>query len=357
VKGSKATVREVAKAAGLSTATVSRVLNGDSPQASGSSPRVSEEARGRVLAAAASLGYKANHVARSLKTRSTRTIAVLAPELRNDFFMELAQAMERELGAAGYMLLISSSSNSADEEERRLGMLSERLVDGVVVIPAASRGDHIQRAAELGMPIVLVDRLVEGACLDAVLADNEGGAFAAASALLADGYRELAFVGGEISLTTACERLAGFRRALAGRALEAGPASLRLGGMDIEAGWRHMDAILAEAEPPEALFAVNLLVHLGIERRLLEAGAKALERFAVASFDETPYSPFMPACRYAVAQPAAAMGAAAARLVLERIAEHRLGDAERRLAGAARAIAAPRVIRLPTELIRHPRGS
>lgn len=342
MKRSGATVRDVARAAGVSTATVSRALNDDG--------RVSEEARSRVREAAEKLSYRANHVARSLKTRSTRTVAILAPELSNDFFMELAEGMERELSKSGYMLLISSSSNSAAEEERRLRVLADRLVDGIVVIPAASRGEHLQAAADRGTPVVLVDRLVEGASLDAVLADNEGGACEAVRALLADGFRRVAFVGGDISLTTARERLAGFGRALAGSGLSSGPEAVRLGGMGIDDGWRLMDAILSEPNPPEALFAVNLLVHLGMERRLLTAGPGAFSRFAVAGFDETPYSPFMGACRYTVSQPAAEMGAAAASLVLERIA---------RAAGASEGEGgqpAPRTVRLPTTLIRHPRG-
>lgn len=344
MKRSGATVRDVAFAAGVSTATVSRVLNDDS--------RVSEATRARVRSASAALNYRANHVARSLKTRSTRTIAILAPELSNDFFMELAEGMEGELEKSGYMLLISSSSNSVSEEERRLRVLADRLVDGIVVIPAVSRGEHLQAVSDRGTPVVLVDRLVEGASLDAVLADNEGGAYEAVRALLSDGYRRIAFVGGDITLTTARERLAGFGRAIAGAGLSTPSDAVRLGGMGIEDGYRLMDAILGEREPPEAFFAVNLLVHLGMERRLLAEGQEALGRFAVAGFDDTPYSPFMGACRYTVSQPAGRMGAAAASLVLERIGVASRGATEE----SGRLDPAPRVVRLPTTLIRHPRG-
>ncbi len=340
--GRAATVRDVAAAAGVSTATVSRVLGAESRAPEGKAAPVTAETRARVLAAAERLEYQANHVARSLKTRTTRTVAILAPELSNDFFMELAEGMERELVKSGYMLLVSSSSNSAAEEERRLKILSERLVDGIVVIPAAERGDHLRAVAERGTPVVLVDRRVSGASLDAVLADNVGGAFQATQALLSEGRRRAVFVGGDAHLTTARERLEGFGRAVAA---SAGVEFLepRLGGMGIEDGFRHMDELLRSGEEPDALFAVNLLVHLGMERRLLEEPSSAADRLAIASFDETPYSPFLAACRYSVAQPAAEMGAAAARLVLERIA--RSGDGS------------PREIRLPTTLIRHERGA
>jgi LacI family transcriptional regulator len=312
------------------------------------------------MAAAELLDYRPNHVARSLKTRSTRTIAILAPELANDFFMELAESAEKELGKAGYMLLISSSSNSAEEEVRRLRVLAQRLVDGIIVVPASRDGLHIQAIANAGTPVVLVDRLVEGTTLDAVLADNEGGAREATRALLTDGYRRITFVGGDPALTTARERLSGFSLALAEAGL--GKPDARLGGMGIADGYRLMDQIMHEANPPEALFAVNLLVHLGMERRLLEEGRAALERFPMASFDETPYSPFMTACRYAVAQPAAEMGIAAARLILERIGQAgsqntglsaglTVGQADNQASNQAGA--APTIIRLPTTLIRH----
>lgn len=354
-----ATVRDVAELAGVSTATVSRALDG------ASADRVSAETRDRVRAAAERLSYTANHVARSLKTRSTRTIAILAPELANDFFMELAEGMERELDAAGYMLLLASSANSQETEAKRLSVLSERLVDGIVVIPAGARGEHLQALADRGTPVVLVDRLVEGAQLDAALSDNEGGAFDLTRALLADGYRRIAFVGGDVTISTARERLSGFGRALAEAGLSADSSSMRLGGMGIEDGYRRMDEILRSSERPEAIFAVNLLVHLGIQRRLMEStdnvtnltdgeGSPAAP-IAVAAFDETLYSPFLPSCRYTAAQDAAGLGAAAARLVLERIEEAAASGrrtAEER-ASSAEQPSPPRIVRLGTTLIRH----
>ncbi len=346
-----ATVRDVAELAGVSTATVSRALD---PVLS---DRVSRETRERVRAAAERLSYTANHIARSLKTRSTRTIAILAPELANDFFMELAEGMEKELDGAGYMLLIASSANSQETEVKRLALLTERLVDGIVVIPAGARGDHLQELADRGTPVVLVDRLVEGARLDAVLSDNEGGAYALTRALLADGFRRIAFVGGDVTISTARERLSGFARALAESSLSADSASVRLGGMGIEDGYRRMDEILASGGLPDALFAVNLLVHLGVQRRLLELrqrGDDAAAGLAVAGFDETPYSPFLPSCRYTAAQDAAGLGAAAARLLLERINGGASGvEGGPREDAAGMRPTGPRIVRLDTKLIRH----
>ena len=386
------TVRDVAALAGVSTATVSRALG------TGGEALVALETRERVLRAAKTLNYTANHVARSLKIRSTRTVAIVAPELANDFFMELAEGMERELEAQGYTLLVASSSNSIQGERERLETLAERLVDGVVVIPAGSRGEHLGLLAKRGIPVVLVDRLVEGAVLDAVLSDNEAGAAELTRLLVADGYRRIAFVGGDVTISTARERLSGYARALAEQGLSPSREDLWLGGMGIDEGYRRMDEILELPDPPPALVAVNLLVHLGIQRRLLEESRSPMVhsppshslpsqglavhgpaghgpgtvgrgrregkegfRFAIAAFDETPYSPFLPFCRYTAAQDAAGLGRAAAVKIVGKIKRNapqgssRAGASElgqERAEGIGKAEAVD-ILRLPVRIIRH----
>jgi LacI family transcriptional regulator len=341
------TIRDVARAAGVSTATVSRAL------VPGPS-RVAEKTKLRVHTAAERLGYRANYAARSLKTRSTRTVAVIAPELANDFFMALAEGIAGELDAEGYTLLLATSENSPEEEKKRLFMLADRMADGMVVIPAGSRGDHLEALAKQGIPLLLVDRLIEGTKLDAVVSDNEGGAFELTRALLADGFKRIAFVGGDPAISAARERLAGYTRALAEAGIRPGPEWVLSGGMGVEDGYRRMEAILALRKPPEAFVAVNLLVHLGMERRLLEyhAGKDAAYHPVIAGFDESRYTPFLPACRYTAAQNAVGMGKEAGRRILEkiRIRQERVKspenfDREERAAG--------RIIRMPVAIINH----
>jgi LacI family transcriptional regulator len=359
------TVRDVAALAEVSTATVSRALGAEGGDL------VALETRERVLWAAKKLNYTANHVARSLKTRATRTVAIVAPELANEFFMELAEGMEKELEAQGYTLLVASSSNSIQGERQRLETLAERLVDGVVVIPAGSQGDHLGLLAKRGIPVVLVDRLVEGSVLDAVLSDNEAGAAELTRSLLAEGYRRIAFVGGDVTISTARERLSGYARALAEQGLSPGREDLWLGGMGIDEGYQRMNEILGL--PPPALVAVNLLVHLGIQRRLLEesetpgppvtrAGTRghregvAGRRFAIAAFDETPYSPFLPFCHYTAAQDATGLGRAAARKILSKIklnAEGKVNGESRNETEESKKV---EILRLPVRIIKHIHG-
>jgi LacI family transcriptional regulator len=342
------TIRDVAVAAGVSTATVSRVLAPDGPD------RVSVKTRQRVNSAVEKLGYRTNPAARSLKTRSTRTVAIIAPELANAFFMDLAEGIERKLNAQGYTLLIASSANSVEEEQKRISVLTDRMVDGMVVIPAGARGEHLEASAERGIPLVLVDRLVEGTNLDAVLSDNAGGAFELTRRLLSDGYSRIGFIGGDRGISTARERLCGFTQALEEAGIQPESPWIRLGGMRVEDGYREMDALLKSRPFPEALVAVNLLVHLGMERRLLEyarargpgipGGGAGNENPppVIAAFDETQYTPFLPACRYTAAQDAVSIGEQAGERILERIGLKRQ-NREARI----------RIIRIPVTIIRH----
>ena len=316
------TLKDVALLAGVSTATVSRVLAPENSDA------VTEKTKNRVMNAAEELGYRMNHTARSLKRQSTMTVAVLFPELANDFFMDVAEGIEKELHAEGYSMLLSSSLNSADEEKKRINMLADRTVDGMVVIPASSQGKHFQSLSDKGMPIVLVDRIVEGTNLDAVTSDNEEGTFNLTKALLSDGFRRIAFVGGEITLSSARERLSGYARALAEAGIKPEPSWICLGGMRTEDGYRHMGKFLKKKNPPEAMVAVNLLVHLGMEQCILDInglnGNGSKPHIVIAGFDESGYTPFLPACRYIASQDAVGMGSRAGKRIIEKIKEKKL---------------------------------
>jgi LacI family transcriptional regulator len=334
------TIKDVAAEAGVSIATVSRVL---SPEDTGP---VADETRSRVMAAAEKLGYRVNYTARSLKRRSTMTIAVVFPELANDFFMDVAEGIEKELLARGYTMLLSSSLNSVGEEKKRIAMLADRMVDGMLIIPAGSQGEHLQSLSDRGMPMVLVDRIVEGTVLDAVTSDNEEGAFQLTKALLADGFTRIAFVGGEITVSTARERLSGYARAFAEAGIKSEPSLICLGGLEVDDGYRHMAKLLKKRKPPEAIVAVNLMVHLGMERCLLDMRGSiegdSESPVVIAGFDESRYTPFLPACRYIASQDAVGMGKKAGKRIIEKIKEKKTNVESKKNS--------ERIIRLPVTI-------
>ncbi len=326
-----ATIHDVAKAAGVSTATVSRVINDH--------PVVSEEARRRVRSAIESLSYNPNQAARSLKTGASKTVGIIVPELASDFFMLLAESMERKLAVHGYSLLVCSSYENAEEEKRRLKLLTERLADAVVIIPATDKGGHLRALQSRGIPLIFIDRTVTGCTADAVLVDNEEGAFKATTALAADGFERIGFIGGDPHVSTSQERYLGYRKAMKKAGLRIEKEFVRFGPAHVEWGYRAMEEMSALPKRPEAFFVVNLYTHIGATDYLLSRGAGDARRTVFAAFDEMHYSPLLQFCRYSVAQPIAEMGAVAARLVLERINGTRRGG--------------PVVQRLATRLIRH----
>jgi LacI family transcriptional regulator len=285
-------------------------------------------------------------------------VAVIAPELANDFFMALAEGIACELDACGYTLLLASSENSPEKEKKRLLMLTDRMADGFIVIPAGPCGDHLEDLSGQGIPLVLIDRLVEGTNLDAVVSDNEGGARELTRALIADGFRRVAFVGGDAAISAARERFSGYLRALEEEGIRPEPDWALGGGMGVDDGCRCMEAILAAQNPPEALVAVNLLVHLGMERRLLAhrgggTGKKGAYAPVIAGFDESRYTPFFPACRYTAAQNAVGMGKEAGKRILEKIRRRREREKSPPSAYNTEERAAGCVIRMPVAIIHH----
>ena len=325
------TIRNVAQRANVSTATVSRVLNHD--------PRVRDETKKAVLEAMESLGYTINFVARSLKTSRTHTIGVVAPDLAGDFFMFIAESMNRELTLHGYSIVVSTSRDSEEEEAKRLRHLAERLVDGIVLIPIGSSNAYLPQISALNIPIVFVDRALSGYEADQVLVDNETGAYEAVRALIREGHRRIGFLGGKPEVTTAGERFAGYCRAMEEARLAIEERYVRFGHPTLPFGYRTMEDIVKDPDSPDTWFIVNLFAHLGATNYLVSEGGERARRITFAAFDEMPYSPLLRYCRYAVQQPIAEMGKAAANLIMDRIEGK--GPPE------------PQILRFKTRLIQH----
>ncbi|HWR11274.1 MAG TPA: LacI family DNA-binding transcriptional regulator [Rectinemataceae bacterium] len=325
------TIREVAKYAMVSTATVSRVLNNDD--------KVTAATRDKVHEAMTALGYKVNFVARSLKTSRTKTIGIMAPDLSGDFFMYIAESMDKELSAHGYSLVVSLSHDSAEEEAKRLRHLAERLVDGIVMIPATDKGAHFAFLKDYDIPVVFVDRMVNDLEADSVLTENEEGAYEATKALIDDGYRRIGFIGGKPEISTSVERFSGYRRAMDSAGLPIEPEFVRFGPPTLPFGYHAMEEMVKRDDSPDAWFLVNAFTHIGATNYLISEGKARAQRIVISAFDEMPYSPLLRYCRYSIQQPIAELGKTAARLILKRIMEPETRETQ--------------IIRLKTRLIRH----
>jgi LacI family transcriptional regulator len=291
-----ATIRDVARAASVSVATVSRVLNDADP--------VSPATRERVLAAAAALDFVPHSGARSLSTRRTDTIGVILPDLHGEFFSELIRGIDLETRARGLHLLLSHSHGDPHEAQAVLRAMRSRVDAMVVMSPYADEG---VLAAALGgrTPVVLLGSGGEIGGHPRFDIDNLGGAYAVTDHLLQSGYHRIAFVAGPAGNIEASQRLAGYRAALAarGEAVE----QVVQGDFTQASGYEAARRLLAEARP-EAIFAANDMMAIGCLQALREAGLRVPGDVALAGFDDIPIARFVDPPLTTVGVPIAEIG-------------------------------------------------
>ncbi len=325
------TIKDVARLANVSTATVSRVVNDD--------PLVTASTRTAVLKVIAETGYRRNSVARNLKTSRTHTIGFLTPEIANDFFMHIAEGVEAELQKSGYSLLICNTSESRDKEIQQIDLMSDQQVEGIILIPSSSDGHHLKTLTSRNIPSVLIDRLVKGYSTDAVLTDNFQGSYSAAEYFFRAGIKRIAYIGGRSGLTTAEERWEGFRKAHVDYGIPLDKGIVRFGDFHAASGYTLIRDILAQPDPPRHIFIANYFMHTGATRYLIESGEAGSTRIQTAGWDSMELSPLLTYSTFSISQPMHAMGSMAAQMVLERVTSDKVIE--------------PRVERLTTTLLEH----
>jgi len=325
------TVKDVAKKAGVSTATVSRVLNSD--------PGIKPETREKVENAIRITGYRMNKAARSLKTSRTGTIGLLVPELVNDFFMTVAQGVEDELRSDGYGMIICNANEDCEYEEDRINLLIEQCVDGVIIIPASSAGSHFNKLTSAGIPVVMVDRLVEGFESDAVLADNINGAYKAVELLISSGCRRFGFIGGSLELSNFRERFEGFKRALDDYTIPIEDDIIKFGDVHVDSGFNLMKELMSQPNPPVNVFIANYFLHVGATKYLIENKSSCPDNIRIAGFDDMALSSILGFSSVTVSQPMRKMGQKAADMLQSRIKTGKSAPIE--------------IVRLKTTLITH----
>jgi LacI family transcriptional regulator len=217
------TMHDVARAAGVSPATVSRVVNNER--------YIREQTRAAVERAIADLGFQRNEAARALRPgQTTDTIALVIEDVANPFWSAITDGAEEVARRHQHMLVVGSTRHSFDRERELLrDLVLRRRVDGVLVVPTAQPQHELHAELSRWAPIVFIDRKPVGVAADAVLLDNQGGARGAVEHLIAQGHRRIAYIGGDPSVTTGAKRLTGYKQALRQGGLAADPALIRLG--------------------------------------------------------------------------------------------------------------------------------
>ncbi|MEV6107050.1 LacI family DNA-binding transcriptional regulator [Streptomyces sp. NPDC051940] len=308
------TISDVARAAGVSPATVSRVFNGG---------RVTPERAERVRKVAAELGFAPNRVARSLRTQRASVIGLIIPDIENPFFTSLARGVEDAAQQTNLSVVLCNSDEDVAKEQRYLAIAAAEQMAGVIVAAASRNRTDLSALSGRGMPVVAVDRRPRGASVDAVMVDNQHGGEEATAHLLSRGYRRIACIAGPEGASTSEERLAGYRAVMRDHLRETGgklPGEwVRHGDFRVEGGRAAMAELLALPEPPDAVFVVNNLMTVGALEALREADREP-PGVGVVSFGDVPWASLVRPSLSTVQLPAYDLGWTAAGLLQDRIA-------------------------------------
>lgn len=313
-----ATVLDVAKLAGVAPITVSRVIN--------RSGYFSKETQKRVEAAADELGYVQNSVARSLRSSRTNTIALIVSDITNPFFTNLARGVEDTASDAGYTVFFCNTDELTAEEEKYTQVLLQKQVDGFLLVPSHSSSHSIQRIQDRNIPLVIIDRWVPEVEVDCVRCDSESGSYQLTRLLLSLGHRNIAVISGPSDVSTATDRVHGYRKALEESGLPFDETLVQYGEFIQSSGYALTQKIIAMDPRPTAIFGANNFIAIGVVKALNDAGIKVPDEISVVGFDDLPetlvVSPFLTVA----SQPSYEMGCQATRLLLERLAKKDKGQ-------------------------------
>ena len=306
-----ATIRDIARLAGVSVPTVSRVLN---------NRPVDTEMALRVRDAAHQLGYVPNRSARRLRGAESRLMGAIFSDLSNPFFMQVLRALEEELALSDTTLIVANSNSEPEREARLVRVMREEGVAGLVIAPADERPEPLGSLVRSGFPVTVVDRTMPLE-VDSVRTRNVDATVAAVRHLVDVGHRKIGFIGGPDRLSSARDRYAGFLRGLTDAGLGARQEHVRFGDYRMESGREGAAALINLPDPPTAVLVANNEMVIGALNHIHAVGRVIPDDVAIVAFDDFPWSISLNPALTAIAQPVDEIGRTAARLVLDRLAE------------------------------------
>lgn len=323
-----ATIKDVARHAGVSIATVSKHINGIA---------IKEKNRLSVDEAIHSLDFKVNEIARSLKTNKTMTVGVLIPSLENIFATSIVSHIERILLQYGYSTIICDYNQDETLEKSKFDFLINKSVDGIILMPLGISEERIQTAIENDISIVLLDRTMRGVECDVVLVDNLNASYNAVEQLITRGHKEIGIICGPQSIYTAQERLKGYRRVHEDYNMSINDSFIKYGDYEIHSGYELMKELLDMEVPPSAVFVTNYEMTLGAIMAINERNVRIPEELSFIGFDNQQLAKVIKPNPAIVVQPIQQIGEAAGNLMIKRLKGDRSNF--------------PSMLRLKTELI------
>lgn len=304
-------MRDVAERAGVSPATVSRVLNGSST--------VRSDYRERVLRTIEEMGYRPNRLASNLRRQKAEMIGVVVSDIENPHFTQMVRAIEDAAYGMGYRVLLCNTDENVRKQGSYLEMLAAERVLGVLISPSDPGGVEISELLDLGIPVIAFDRAVTDPRADSVVVDNAAGTRLATEHLLREGHERIGFIGGLDDIETGAGRRAGYESAMREAGLEARSVS---GGFRIEGG-RKATAELLRTSDLTALVVANNLMTIGVLKALRGHGIKVPEEMALVAMDDPFWAELVEPPLTTLAQPVREMADSAVQLLMERIGDHR----------------------------------
>jgi LacI family transcriptional regulator len=301
-------IREVARLADVSPATVSRVLNG--------STTVDPERRRRIEEVVQRVDYRPNRLARNMRRQQAEMIGVVVSDIENPHFSEAVRVVEDAAYRAGYRVLLCNTDETAAKQRTYLEMLADERVLAAIVSPADTDGSGVEALLGLGIPVVAFDRVIDDPRTDAVTCDNVAGLRRLTEHLLWLGHTRIAYVGGRPDVETGAERLEGYLEAM--RAAGRVPFAVD-GGFRVEGAEQAVGTLLEHAAPPEALIVANNQMTLGALRAIRRAGLRVPHDLALGGVDDPPWAALVDPPLTTLAQPVRQMAETAMRLALERV--------------------------------------
>lgn len=305
-----ATMKDVARRAGVSVYTISKYVNGGT---------LKEKNRKAVEEAIHALGYRPNAIAQSLRTSYSRTVGVLVPTLDSRYNLSAIASIERTLAKYGYGALICDCGGDAALEEEKLDFLLRRTVDGIILIPADRQAPHIAKAVRRNVPVVALDRLPEGIACDAALSNNREAVQAAVKSLVELGHKRVAFIGGSQQTFTARERMYGYLEGLRQGGADNFDEYIKQTDGTVEDGFRAMMDLWLLPERPTAVIAAESELSMGVFLAVTKRRIFVPDELSIIGYDDQSISHLVRPAICAVEQPVEKLGDIAAKLVLRRI--------------------------------------
>ena len=318
----KSTMNEVATEAGVSLGTVSKVFNGNAS--------VSADRRERVIAAADRLNYRRNRIAASLRSRQTRTVGIVVPDILNTFYGALVEKLENLASASGYAVMIVTAGEDPQRSCDRARMLKENQVDGMIVIPSLDGSEKLMTEIGSGMPCVIADRISAKNPFPSVATDNFDAAYQGAKYLLSLGHRQIVFAANIPRLWNTQERVTGFQQALKESKIK---PNVRIVGMTVEDARTSIASLLNETERPTAIFTSNNLVTLGAISAMHDCNIEVPNQVSFLAFDDFEWLRLLRPAVSAIAQPIDQIAVEAWRLMSHQLDGRRISHPHVRAGG------------------------